>query len=353
VHADLDPAYPYRDLLAAIEAGISDLPEASQHLYAQLAVFAGRGPFPRQVVAALRRPELTEAGVGDLLAELTGRSLLTAAGDGWYAAHDLQYDVLKQRLGPDQLAAAHARLLDGYRHRYPGGWADAATDPYLAGTLAGHLHAAGRDQELQALLADEAWIQARLAGGQLPGLLSDYRHASDPLTRQIVRALRLSAHILAADPGQVRGQLAGRFLGHPDAAVAQWAANLTRYGGPGPWLAPLTPALTPTTTALEQVLTHTGSVLSVAVTADGTRAVSGGLDGTVRVWDLATGREVARWTGDYPVIACRVLPCQPVKIAVGQERGQPYLLELRGQANAHPASLPSDPAGSESRKAPR
>ena len=170
-------------------------------------------------------------------------------------------------------------------------------NPYLAGILAGHLHKAGRYRELRALLTDVAWIQARLAGGQLRGLLSDYRYAADPLTRQIVRVLRLSAQILATDPGEVRGQLAGRLLGHPDPAVADWATGLTRRSGPDPWLVPLGPALIPTTTALEQVLTgHDSWVEGVAVTADGARAVSGGVDGTVRVWDLATGRQQAELT---------------------------------------------------------
>ena len=309
VHADLDPKYQCRNLLAAIGAGISDLPEADQQRYAQLAVFAGRGPFLREAAGALWRPELAEAEVGDLLAELTSRSLLTAVGDDRYTAHDLQYDVLKRRLGPAGLAAAHARLLDVYRNRCPSGWAaGSATDPYLASVLAGHLHEAGRDRELRALLTDVAWIQARLAGGQLPGLLSDYRYAGDQLTRQIVLALRLSAQTLAADPGQARGQLAGRLLGHLDPAVADWATGLTRCGGPGPCLVPLGPALTPTTTALEQVLTgHTGWVAAVAVTADGTRAVSGGRDGTVRVWDLATGQQQAELTGDHgPAMAMAV-----------------------------------------------
>jgi hypothetical protein len=89
VHADLDPAYQYRNLLAAIEAGISDLPKGDQQRYEHLAVFAGRGPFPREAAGILWWPELAEAEVGDLLAELAGRSLLTAAGNGWYAAHDL------------------------------------------------------------------------------------------------------------------------------------------------------------------------------------------------------------------------------------------------------------------------
>ena len=37
---------------------------------------------------------------------------------------------------------------------------------------------------------------------------------------------------------------------------------------------------------------HDGSVLTVAVSADGSRAVSGGGDRTVRVWDLAVGKQI-------------------------------------------------------------
>ncbi len=298
VNADLDPEYPYRTLLAAIEVGISDLPETAQQRYLQLAVFAGRGPFPREAAAALWRPELAAAEVSDQLAEFTGRSLLTTAGDGWYAAHDLQYDVLKRRLGPERLAAAHAQLLDGYRVRYPTGWAVAVADAYLARSLASHLREADCDRELQALLADVAWIQGRVANGQLPGVLADFNYSDDLLDRQIARALRLSAQILAADPRQVRGQLAGRLLGHPDPAVVAWASSLTYGDRSETWLAPLGRALTSTTTALEQVLTsHTGPVWSVAVTADGTKAVSGDDDGTVRVWDLVASRQQAELNG--------------------------------------------------------
>jgi WD40 repeat protein len=48
-------------------------------------------------------------------------------------------------------------------------------------------------------------------------------------------------------------------------------------------------------------------VNAVAVTADGNRAITGDEDGTVRVWDLATRTQVARWAGDYAVIACTAL----------------------------------------------
>ena len=300
VRTDLDPAYPYRTLFSAIEAGIADLPDNDQRRYAELAVFAGRGPFSRAAAQALWQPGLSDAEVGDLLAELTGRSLLMVAGEGWYVAHDLQYDVLARRIGPSGLAAAHARLLEGYRIRYPERWAGSAADPYLARTLAGHLRDADLGDELRSLLTDTAWIQARLTHGQLPDMIPDYRHASDPLTRQILRALRLSAPALAADPTQVRGQLAGRLLGHPDPDIVAWVDGLISHGGPGSWLTPLTPSsLTSTANPIRQILPgHTGeAVYSVAVTPDGARAVSGGKDGSVRVWDLAAGRELATLTG--------------------------------------------------------
>jgi hypothetical protein len=47
------------------------------------------------------------------------------------------------------------------------------------------------------------------------------------------------------------------------------------------------------------------------------------------VWDLPAKTEIARWKGDHPIIMCIVLSSNPLKIAVGQENGQPYLLELR------------------------
>ena len=77
---------------------------------------------------------------------------------------------------------------------------------------------------------------------------------------------------------------------------------------------------------------HDGGVWRWRSPRTGPGAVTGGVDRTVRVWDLANGKEIARWTGDYAV-ECIALSGQPFKIAVGQRRGQPYLLELRGREN--------------------
>lgn len=67
---------------------------------------------------------------------------------------------------------------------------------------------------------------------------------------------------------------------------------------------------------------------SVAVTADGAAAVSGGDDRAVRAWDLATGKQIVRWSGDYPITGI-ALSRQPLTMVIGERRGQPYLLKFR------------------------
>ena len=56
--------------------------------------------------------------------------------------------------------------------------------------------------------------------------------------------------------------------------------------------------LTPPATALVRVLTgHTGWVRAVGWSPDGSRLVSGGADGTVRVWEAGSGRLLHTLTG--------------------------------------------------------
>jgi WD40 repeat protein len=81
--------------------------------------------------------------------------------------------------------------------------------------------------------------------------------------RLIQEALKLSAHILSVDPGQLPTQVTGRLLGQD-------------------------------------------SVWALAVTPDGRRAVSGSLDNTLKVWDLERGECLATFTGKSSMHACAV-----------------------------------------------
>ena len=320
--AEWDSASRARALRYVIEASIEALPKTAQTRYEQLAVFSGRGPFTLEAAQALWHGDLDDSATHRLLAEFVDRALLAVRGADWYALHDLQCEVLEDRLSDDGLAAAHAQLLDGYRMRYPEGWAESAADPYLACNLVGHLHDARLGGELRAVLTDTEWIQGRLTLAPAYELIHDYRYAADPLTRQIMRALRLSATSLVASPALIRSHLASSLLNHPDPGVAAWAAGLTDRTDvpPSYWLAPVIRAVTTPVNPLKQIFTgHTGQVRTVAVSGDGTRVVSGSDDSTVRVSDPATGRQDTTLTGHTDWVRATAVSGDGARVVSGSD----------------------------------
>ena len=59
------------------------------------------------------------------------------------------------------------------------------------------------------------WLQAKLDATDVTALLTDYDFLLDDEELGLVRdAIRLSAHILASDKTQLRGQLLGRLMSH-------------------------------------------------------------------------------------------------------------------------------------------
>ncbi len=133
-------------------------------------------------------------------------------------------------------------------------------------------------------------------GIRLHDLQLDYVRAQFPDREAldlIHGATRLSAHAITRDPDQFPSQMVGRLLTHHDNAAIKQFAERTAQSASKPWLRPLQATLHPPGTSLVRTLQgHTGSVLGVALSRDGRRAVSASSDHTLKVWDIKTGREI-------------------------------------------------------------
>ena len=286
--------YPHPSLAVALGASIDTLPPNARDRYMELAVFDAEGPVPSAALQVLWK--LDQQHTTALINDLADESLLRVEANH-VSLHDLQMDYLVRRTAAN-LPTLHSQLLAAYAKQCHGGWATGPNDGYFRQHLAHHLHHAGRVPELRSLLLDLDWMNAKLITGNIPGLLADYDSLpSDPAMRAVAGALRLSAHVLADDPGQLPSQLTGRLASQQDPQLRDLLLRTRRWPA-NPWLRPLTASLTPPGGPLLRTLAgHHGRVFAVAVSADGRRVVSGGLDGTVRVWDLATGVPLHTLTG--------------------------------------------------------
>jgi len=110
---------------------------------------------------------------------------------------------------------------------------------------------------------------------------------------QLVRqTIGLSAHILLHDPQQLASQLTGRLLDEHVEPVERLLAGARSKTNP--WLRPCGASLEQVGGARRRTLTgHTAGVNAVTVTPDSVNVISGASDGTIRVWDIDSGREIA------------------------------------------------------------
>jgi len=132
----------------------------------------------------------------------------------------------------------------------------------------------------------------------LHDLQLDYIHATFPdqeALRLIHAAVRLSAHVVAADPMQFASQIAGRLLVHSEAkslsqGLSDFVARIMN-SAPRPWIRAARPTLDAPGTALTRTLTAS-SCTFVSVSQDCRRVLASGYEMLLRIWDVETGREV-------------------------------------------------------------
>ena len=315
--------YSHASLLSAIDVSLEALTVADRHRYLELAIFAGKGYIPPAAIEALwsLSPEETVR----LLGELEDRSLAQRDSRGWLILHDLEYDVALSHLSVDKgrLRAAHRRLIEGYRSRCSGGgWAGGPNDGYFLQNLAYHLAASGHSEELDELLLDFDWIRRKVTECGMVALIADYDFGVPSASVGVLRrALRLSVPFVVAEPACLTGQIVGRLVGVDDRRLARLLDDI-RGDRSVPWLCPVTPSLFPAEGPLERILIgHEGRVYAVAASLDGMTAISAGADGTVRIWDLATGLGRAHKAEMDRAFALAVTPDGTKVVAGGGEGG--------------------------------
>jgi len=72
---------------------------------------------------------------------------------------------------------------------------------------------------------------------------------------------------------------------------------------------------------------HKDYINAIAVTPDGCKAVSAGYDNALKVWDLGSRQEIASFIGDSAMFYCAVAP-DGVTIIAGEASGRSHFMRF-------------------------
>jgi len=283
----------HRTISGVLEVSLDLLEVADRRRLAELSIFPEDVAIPLAAAASVWG--LDENDSEEVALRVARLSLVKLdLQRGALALHDVMREWLAGQLGDSR--GVHDRLVKA--------WPDWRNLPDLPGQYAWrwlpwHLAQGGRGREIEQVLWDPVWMQAKLKTADVNALVADYELLKPSTEAELLQgALRLSAHVLAADAGQFASQIVGRLQRHCDSPRIRRFSEEVAAAAVGPWLRPLHPTLDSPGAALIRTLEgHCSAVTGVAITPDGRRAASASWDRTLKVWDLETGRVLSTLTG--------------------------------------------------------
>ncbi len=203
-----------------MQASLDALSRDDRERYLRLAVFPEDTDVPLDVLARLWK--LDEDETVEVCERLVDLSLLLRLdlSAETIRLHDVFREFLLGR--HEDLSRLHRFFLARCCPQ-SGRWSDLAPgDDYLWRHLAYHLEAASQEDVLRSLLFDFAYLRAKHGATDVNALIGDYDFLpGDGEARDVQGALRLGAHVLGRDPGQLAGQLLGRLLGRGEPGVSE------------------------------------------------------------------------------------------------------------------------------------
>jgi hypothetical protein len=287
------PDPEHRSVAVVLKLSIDALSEAVRACFFDCAVFREDVDVPEAALLQLWSGNgLTERRRKLFAQELVDRSLMRRDEQRRYRIHDLYMDYLHHAAAP--LADRHRNLIERYRIACPDGWATCPDDGYCLQHIPWHLLEANKKAELHSLLFDPVWLRRKLKALGVNALIGDYRLVSEYREAGLLAsAITMSAHVLGPNPDHLEAQLLGRLAEQDGPTVAHLLGAL-RQTYPSLFI-PIRDGYLQSPGPLLRTIPTDAEVSSLAVLADGRRALSGSEDGTLRLWDLESGVELRRF----------------------------------------------------------
>jgi WD40 repeat protein len=319
-----DPASRNRAVEATVAASMDLLTDEDRDRYFDLAVFPETIDVPLDVLELFWRTagRLNEQAAEQLRRRLVRLRLALGRWAGDQPAirlHDVLRTYLRHRLGADELRLRNTKLLSaaerilpdssGFEHPRPW-WLLPQDAGYMWSQLPYHLAEAGETAELDQLVCDLRWVQAKTAlVGSLVPVETDLTLVDSLTAALLRRVLAQSAdlfgpHCPPSALGPTLASVVGGVQGLQE-VVESFRTNL-----PSPRLDPIWPLPDVPDSALARTLIDPATgVTGCAFSPDGGILATVGIDGKARLWRIIDGTIYAECVGHTArLTACAFSP---------------------------------------------